>query len=441
MANYQYDVVVIGAGSTGLAAAFSLQAAGKKVVIIEKYLWGGTCPNYGCDPKKILLTAVETVDRQRRLANAGVSGHLSINWTMLQTHRAEYVQRVEPRKLAGLDRAGIEHFHGTAEFIDQNNIELSTGDHIMFDTAVIAVGQRPKTLDFPGGHLALDNQAFLQIERLPTSALFIGAGYVGLEFATIMATAGVKTYVVSRGNRALRSFDQELVDDVISDLTEKQVEFLFNREVVRIAESNQQYQVSLSDGSEIIVDAVFNAAGHVGNADLLRTENTDVKLNDLNDVIVDDHLRAGANIYAVGDVAEAGVPKLIPTGTFQGRYVAAQILGNSNKAIEYPTIAPVAFTSPKIAYAGKSTDDPNAKRYDMSKVITFYRSNDHAIIKTILDKNGVIIGASVKSEMAEELINYFVMAINERQTFKDSLKVIYSYPSLGSDMPEYLEKP
>ena len=440
MNQYQYDTIVIGSGPAGLAAAFTLANNNQKVAIIEKYLWGGTCPNYGCDPKKILLTAVETVERQNHLNGLGIDGQSKINWNDLQTHRKEYVDAVHPRKIKGLDNAKIEHFDGLGKFIDQHSIQINDDQIITAENIIIAVGQRPKTLEFLGAEYLLDSEQFLQMEKLPEDVLFIGAGYVGMEFATIMAVAGVKTYVATHGNQVLRKFDQELVAGVVENLKAKQVEFLMEKSVIKIEKTADKFQVTFNDNTTLTVAAVYNAAGRVGNADTINPETANVAVNDKQNIKVDQYMKAAENIYVVGDVAEAGVEKLVPTGNYQGFYVANQILGNDTNPIEYPTVASVVFTSPKIAKAGISPDsnlsDITVKTFDMKKVITFYRANDKAIVKSAL-KNDVMVGATVASELAEELINPFVEAINHKQTQADALKVLYAYPSLASDIAGY----
>lgn len=440
MSEYQYQTIVIGSGPAGLAAAFSLASHGQKVAIIEKYLWGGTCPNYGCDPKKILLTAVETVERQNHLKNFGVEGQTKINWPALQAYRKDYVDAVDARKIKGLDQAKIEHIKGLGKFVDQHTIQIDDGQLLTAENMIIAVGQRPKTLDFPGSEFLLDSEQFLKMEELPESVLLIGTGYVGMEFATIMATAGVKTYLSSHGKQVLKDFDQELVAKVITNLEAKQVEFMMEKTVVKIEKVADKFKVTFDDQTTIEVQAVYNAAGRVGNADLIDAEKANIKINQKQNVIVDQYMKAADNIYAIGDVAEAGVDKLVPTGNFQGMYVAYHILGKNTEAIKYPTIAAVAFTSPKIAKVGIKTDTDDSKIttkvFDMQKVITFYRANDQAVVKSALDDQ-TMVGATVVSELAEELINSFVEAINHKQTVADALATLYAYPSLASDMAGY----
>ncbi|MDR0899033.1 MAG: FAD-dependent oxidoreductase, partial [Lactobacillaceae bacterium] len=201
MADLHFDVGIIGSGSVGLSAAYKLAAAGKKVMIIEKYLWGGTCPNYGCDPKKILLTAVEALERSKKLSKYGVLGELKIDWVALQANRKGYTDAVEPRKLKSLEKAGVEYIHGIASFTDTHTVEVrrireGLATTISADDWIVAVGQKPKELEFPGHEFTLTPEQFLKIDNLADEVLFIGAGYVGMEFATIATGAGSKSHIV-----------------------------------------------------------------------------------------------------------------------------------------------------------------------------------------------------------------------------------------------------
>ncbi|MFT9470711.1 dihydrolipoyl dehydrogenase family protein [Leuconostoc pseudomesenteroides] len=440
MAQYQYDVGVIGAGPAGLAAAFAAKSLGKSVVIIEQYLWGGTCPNYGCDPKKILLSAVEGIRRQSTMQGRGLQGYSKINWSDLMAYKQGYVDAVEPRKVRGLDEAGITRLYGHSEFINTDTVSMTDNDDTIKATDwVIAVGQRPKKLDFPGSEFTQDSEDFLNLPDLPDDVTFIGAGYVGVEFATITNAAGAHTRVVTHGHTALRDFDQTLVQQWITETQEAGFDWYFDATVVKIEQTDtKKLLVSLDDGTQFQTDRVFVTAGRVGNADKLGLETAGITYNEA-DIPVDDYLRtSNPHVYAIGDVGGSPAPKLVPTGNYEGRYVAQLIAQKITDPIAFPTMPAVVFGSPRIAQTGISVKEAEELGYrvtdvDMSQVITFYRYHDNARIRTVLDQNGRVAGASVIAMEAEELINYFVTAINDKRTLADTQANIYAYPSLGSE--------
>lgn len=434
-----YDVGVIGSGPAGLAAAFAAKAQGLSVVIIEDYLWGGTCPNYGCDPKKILLTAVESIERQHLLTGRGLRGSLTIDWPALMAHKQAYVDAVEPRKTRGLDEAGIDRAFGRGQFVDAHTVELApTGERLTAKDWVIAVGQRPRTLAFDGVELAIDSEAFLNLAAMPTDVTFVGAGFVGMEFATIAQAVGAKIRVVTRGTQALREFDQVLVSQVVDHLRDFGATFYFENEVVAVVREGDGFIVTLADGTTFKTELVVATAGRVGNADRLNLDAIGVAYNE-SGVLVDDYLRTNvANIYAIGDVAESPVPKIVPVGNHEGRYVANLIAGQTTQPIAYQTTPVVAFTAQRVAQTGVKMADAEELGYtvvdfDMSQVMPFYRLQDKARVRAALDGDGVFVGASVVAHEAEEVINYFVTAINERRTLVEAQANLYAYPSLGSE--------
>ena len=431
MTEYEFEVGVIGAGPAGLAAAYAARALGKNVVILEDYLWGGTCPNYGCDPKKILLAAVEGIHRQSALQNLGLRGLSTIDWSALMAHKQRYVDAVEPRKIRGLDAADITRFYGRAVFVNADTVTVGdTGDRVKALDWVIATGQRPKTLTFPGAELTQDSESFLNLTMMPDDVTFIGAGYIGMEFANITQAAGAHTRIVTAGPTALRAFDQTLVRQLITDMQETGISWYFNATVQQIEKMpTERLLVTLTDGTQFETGRVFVTAGRVANADQLQLENAGV-VWDTTEIPVDDHLRtSNPHIYAIGDVGGSPVPKLVPTGNHEGRYVAQ-------------AIPVVVFGTQHIAQVGLSVEAGLANGYrvtdiDMSQVMPFYRYNDTARVRTVLDDAGHIVGASVIAAEAEEVINYFVTAINERRTLAETQANLYAYPSLGSEFATF----
>ncbi|WP_439818925.1 dihydrolipoyl dehydrogenase family protein [Weissella paramesenteroides] len=439
----QYDVAIIGAGPAGLAAAHQLHDAGKQVVVIEKYLWGGTCPNYGCDPKKILLGAVEAKESTEFLSGSGIDGQVNINWPDLMARKNQYTKGISTGTEQSLTASDIDHIAGEATFIDEQTAIINQngqGDVTVSATDwIIAVGQRPAKLSFPGSELTIDSEKFLSLPELPDEVVIIGGGFVAIEFASIAAAAGAKVSLIVRGERLLKSFDETMVDSLMDQLDDRGVQMYFGTEVTEITSTDNGLEATLSFGNTLSAGLIVRAAGRVGNHDTLDLDKAHVQFSEKG-VLVDQHLRtSNAHIYAVGDVANSPVPKITPLASFESKHATNEILGQS-QPITYPAVPVVVYGTPKLAQTGVTTETASQDGYtvhdlDISSWYTSYRTGEPAArVKTVLNHDGQLIGASVLSSHADELINYLTLAINQGLTKETVSKQLYAYPSVASDL-------
>lgn len=436
----EYDIGIIGAGPAGLTAALALQAAGQRVVIIEEYLWGGTCPNYGCDPKKILLAAVQTKEQVSWLQSSGLVGETTIDWPALMAHKMTYTDPVPARKIATLDEAGITHKYGHAKFIDATTVVLGN-EHITATKWIIATGTQPARLAIPGDAYLQDNEDFLNLPILPAEIAFIGTGFIAVEFANIAAAAGAKVHIIARHQRILREFDQELTQDMIDQMTDRGIIFHWDFDTTSVVKNvANKLEITAQNHETVVVDQAFVATGRIGNTATLGLEAAQVAVVKT-EVQVNEYLQTTApNIYAIGDVNNTNVAKLTPTASFEARYVVQHILGNITTPIVYPAVPTMVYGSPQLGQVGLTAPEAQqqglvVQTVDMTPWLAYWRFKEPvAKAKVILDETGVIVGATVLSSHADELINYFMLAINQRYDKKALQQNIYAYPSLGSDL-------
>ena len=438
---YDYDTIVIGGGPGGLAAAYGL-AAKQKVLVIESDLWGGTCPNYGCDPKKMLYRGVEVKNAALRMNGFGISGTAKIDWPSLMAFKRSYTTGIPAGTLTGLTRTGIKTLYGRAQLLGQHMVKVGsqnvTGEHI-----VIATGHTPRFPDIPGANLLKTSRDFLDVDELPTSIAFIGAGYVSVELANIAAAAGADVHIISHSDRLLRAFPKAATEALKQLLLKTGIHFHPNVELTKISPLGTMTHLH-ADGFDLNVDMAVTAMGRIANVADLGLANAGIK-SDLRGIPVDDHLRtAVANIYAIGDVNLKPQPKLTPVAGFEGRYVAQQILG-SQEPIHYPAIPTIVFGPTELAKVGVALEDALAapEQYQVTHNetthwYTYNRIQDpDAQVWTIVDKStGKLAGAVVLASLAEDLINTFAAAIDAGQEPSD-LNRIYAYPSAQSDL-QYL---
>lgn len=438
---YDYDTIVIGGGPGGLAAAYGL-AAKQKVLVIESDLWGGTCPNYGCDPKKMLYRGVEVKNATLRMNGFGISGTARIDWPSLMAFKRSYTTGIPAGTLTGLTRTGIKTLYGRAQLLGQHMVKVGsqnvTGEHI-----VIATGHTPRFPDIPGANLLKTSRDFLDVDELPTSIAFIGAGYVSVELANIAAAAGADVHIIGHSDRLLRAFPKVATEALKQLLLKTGIHFHPNVELTKISPLGTMTHLH-ADGFDLNVDMAVTAMGRIANVADLGLANAGIK-SDLRGIPVDDHLRtAVANIYAIGDVNLKPQPKLTPVAGFEGRYVAQQILG-SQEPIHYPAIPTIVFGPTELAKVGVALEDvlaaPEQYQVTHNETTHWYTYNriqdPDAQVWTIVDKStGKLAGAVVLASLAEDLINTFAAAIDAGQEPSD-LNRIYAYPSAQSDL-QYL---
>ncbi|WP_137597683.1 dihydrolipoyl dehydrogenase family protein [Paucilactobacillus kaifaensis] len=440
-----YDVIVVGAGPGGIAAAYGLLAKGAKVAIVEENLWGGTCPNRGCDPKKILYSSVEAIENSQFLQNRGLTGEPKVDWPALMAHKREYTSKIPTGTKQGLDSAKIDTFYGHAEFLDDN--QLQVGDQVVTATDyIIATGQRPAILPIEGKEYFQTSTDFLDLDELPKSVTFIGAGYVAFELATITNAAGSDVHIIHHNDWPLKEFDQSLVQELVTQMKAKGIKFDFNIDIQSIQKNGNQYIVEDDKDFSLQTDAVFSTAGRIPNIDSLGLENVGVGTLKKG-IQVNHRLRTdNAHIYALGDVvARVGnEPKLTPVASFEGRYLANLLTSESNRPIEYPTIPSVVYATPKIARIGVSPtigkgdpDDYIVKDLDLTNWFSYFRVGEKiAKTRVVLDKQThTIVGAQALSSTADELINYLTTVINKQETLEEVKKEIFAYPTIASDLP------
>lgn len=443
MAN-QYDVIVIGGGPAGTAVAGGLTAQGKRVLIVEADLWGGTCPNRGCDPKKILLSAVEAKEAAEHLQHRGLIAGPQIDWPALMAHKRGYTDGISSGTHASLEKQGIATIHGQATFGADGQLTVD-GTPVSARDYVIATGQRPAILPITGRENLKTSTDFLDLDDMPKRVTFIGGGYVGFELATIAKAADADVHLIHHNDRPLKNFDPAMVQALMTNLEKEDVHFHLNEDVTAVTKQADGYHVQAASGFELVTDLVICSAGRVPNVDQLGLENVGVAY-DRQGVQVNDHLQtANTHIYAVGDVSATPVPKLTPVAGYEARYLVGE-LTQPGAAIQYPAVPTQVFAAPKLAQVGLSAAaaQREPERYhvqtiDMTKWFTYYRFGaQQALAKVIVDQpSGTIVGATVLSDLADEMINYLTLLIDQKLTLADLQHRILAYPTPASDL-QYL---
>jgi len=446
-----FDLIVIGAGMAGVAAANKCAAQGWQVAIVDALPYGGTCALRGCDPKKILRRGAEIIDSARLMRGKGIDdAGLSINWADLMKHKHGFTDPVPQNMEDGLTGNGVATLHGRARFTGPRQLVI---DGAAYDAEcfLVATGARPRRLGFPGHEQLIDSTDFMDLDSLPPRILFVGGGFISFEFAHIAARVGSAAVIVDRGERPLKSFDPDLVDLLVERGREVGIELRRSTTIVDVQPSDGGYQVTLDlAGTQetIETDLVVHGAGRVAELADLSLDAACVEWGE-HGIKVADHLQSTSNpaIWGAGDSADTEGMPLTPVAVSEAKVAASNMLKGTTTAPDYAGIPTVVFTIPELARVGMLESEASAAgidlavRYsDTSGWFSNYRIGETtSAAKILIDRsNDQIVGAHLLGPEYGELINTFALAIKLGLTTRQLKSATAAYPTVGSDVGSML---
>lgn len=442
-----YDLVVIGAGMAGVAAANKAGAAGWRTAIVDELPYGGTCALRGCDPKKILRRGAEIIDAARLLRGKGIDENgLAINWRDLMAHKRGFTDPVPARLEADLEHHGVVTLHGAATFTSPDTLDVD-GTVLQARHVLVATGARPRPLDIPGADLLIDSTAFLQLDELPSRIVFVGGGFVSFEFAHIAARAGATVTIIDRGARPLKGFDPDLVELLVARGAAVGIDLRRKTAVEAVARDQGGYRVTLrSETGEDTLNAglVVHGAGRVPHLDTLDLEAAAV-VSTTRGITVAPHLQSTTNprVYAAGDAADTPGMPLTPVAVFEGKVAASNMLKSVQVTPDYAGVPTAVFTIPELARVGLLEEEARAAglnvnvRYsDTSGWYSNYRIGETtAAVKILIDPTtDTIVGAHMFGPEYGELINVCSLAMKLGLTTRQLKSMTAAYPTVTSDL-------
>ncbi|TCI37612.1 MULTISPECIES: NAD(P)/FAD-dependent oxidoreductase [unclassified Exiguobacterium] len=431
----RYDVIIIGSGSAASQAASVLRDAGKRIAIVENWTFGGTCPQRGCDPKKMLAEGAELIAKVERMKPLGVKGDITLDWHAFKRRVDEYRFAIPTTKMHKWKEDDIDLYEGEPHFIDEDSIVIE-GHEISAHQFLIATGQLPRPLDIPGGEDAITSDDVFDLEDVPERITIVGAGYIAFEFAHILRRFGSAVTLLIR-SRALKQFDRKIVKRLIDETVHIGIDVRFGLEPVKL-DGNI---LTLSDDSTL-EGLVLNATGRIPSIERLRLDAAGIEA-DKDGITVNDYLQTtNANVYAAGDVAKSPNPALTPFAGQEGRIAALNLLRNNTRPLPERPAPTVVFTTPPIAKVGLTVDeakslgiDYECRDNDMSHFLTYERVNDAtAFSRVLLSKDGRVIGAHLIGQHAPELINLFSFIIQNNISHQHVKHLEFAYPTSASDL-------
>ena len=424
LAEYDYDLFVIGAGSGGVRAARFSANAGARVAVAEDSFMGGTCVNVGCIPKKLFVYASHF---HEDFSDAAAYGWTvkpdSFDWRTLVDNKDKEIKRLNGIYERLLEGSGVTIVDGRATVVDPHTVEVAgkqyTAEHIL-----VAAGSWPTDLRYEGGeHVISSNEAFY-LDELPKKVIVEGGGYIAVEFAGIFNGLGVDTTLVYRGPLIMRGFDEDIRQHLMGEMEKKGITMKLNASFEKVEKTDTGLTVHLSDGTSIEADTVMSAIGRRPKVTGLGLEEVGVKLKENSAVIVDDYFQTSVpSIYAVGDIIDRY--QLTPVALAEGMAVSKTLYRDTPSVVDYEYIPTAVFSQPPIGTVGLMEDEAREKYGDILLFKSTFRtlkntltgSDEQTFMKMIVDKaSDKVVGIHMVGPDAGEMIQGFAVALKAGAT-------------------------
>ncbi len=450
MPTRSFDVVILGGGNAGMGVTVATREAGLTVAMIEPDLLGGTCPNRGCMPKKVLVAAAHVLDEiERANAHHITIGKPSLDWAALIDREKAMISGIPISLGALMERRGVEVIRDRGRFASPNAVAVG-GEILEAKHIVIATGSTPRRPPFPGAELMITSDDVLNERRLPASVVFVGGGVIALEFSHVYARAGAAVTILEVLPRLLDNMDVDAVAQLHVATERLGVAIHTGVEIQRVEQAGDRLRVVYQEGgSERTVEAerVVNGAGRVADVVGLDLAAGDVAA-ERGRIALDPRLRSTSNpgVYVCGD-AVATTPQLSPIATYEGRIVGRNIADGPLHVPDYASIPSCVFTVPALASVGltqaAAEDKGIAVRAvvnDMHEWLSGRTYAEHAAWAKVLieERTDRIIGAHIFGHAGEELIHLFALAMKHGITASQIRDLIYGFPTFSADIKSLL---
>ncbi len=446
-ASERFDLIVIGAGSGGLAAAKRAASHGASVAVLEGDRVGGTCVIRGCVPKKLLVYG----SAYRHLLDDAASYGWSLGETradpgfLLAAVRAE-VDRLNGLHIGLLERAGVELVAGWGRFLDPHRLAVTDAAgavrELRGERILIAVGGRPARPAITGAELGWVSDDMFQLQSLPEQVVIVGAGFIACEFAGILNGLGVQVTQLVRGEQLLRGFDRELSDVVREGMENDGISLRFRHSPAAISGSRGALTVTTHAGESLSCGGVLLATGRAPFLAPLDLEAAGVLTEGRRIPVDADQCTNVPHIYAVGDVTDR--INLTPVAVDEGRAFADTVYGDRPRRVDHELVASAVFSQPELASVGLA-EEAAAERFG-AEAIRIHRARfrsmaqslpqrgPRCLLKLVVEKaSGKVLGCHMVGEHAAEIIQMAAIAIGMGATKADFDRTMALHPTVSEE--------
>ena len=441
----EYDYIVIGGGSGGIASANRAAMHGAKVILFEGKEVGGTCVNVGCVPKKVMWYGAQVAETLHRYA--GEYGFdVTINkfdFAKLKANRQAYIDRIHGSYERGFDSNGVERVYEYARFVDPHTVEVA-GERYTAPHILIATGGHSLYPNIPGSEYGITSDGFFELDEVPKRTAVIGAGYIAVEVAGVLNALGSDTHLFVRKDRPLRTFDKDIVDVLVDEMAKSGPTLHTHANATEVVKNaDDSLTISFDNGETITVDCLIWAIGRAANTSGFGLEKTGVKLTEKGTIYSDEFENTSVpGIYALGDVT--GKLDLTPVAVKAGRQLSERLFNNKADAkLDYIDVATVVFSHPVIGSVGLTEEKAiakygaeNIKVYKSSFTPMYTALGDNRQPSTMklvtLGEDEKIIGLHGIGYGVDEMIQGFSVAIKMGATKADFDNTVAIHPT-GSE--------
>ena len=436
-----YDLLVIGAGSGGVAASRRASLHGASVAIVEQGRVGGTCVNRGCIPKKLFAYAAHySEDFHDAVGFGWDEARPAFRWSKLVAAKDREIQRINQVYEGLLDQGQITLLRARARLLDANTVDVD-GERISADHILLATGARPFVPDIAGADLGFTSNEVFDLKSLPNRVLVVGSGYIGIEFASIFRGLGAAVTVVHRSDGILRGFDGDVRAFVTDELRKKDISFRAGGRVLRLGRKGDTVLATIDNGEVLAAEGVLFATGRTPNTQDLGLGEAGVALDARGAVAVDADSRTNVpTIYAIGDLTQRR--NLTPVAIAEGRAVSDLLFGPGGRRLDYTMVPTAVFSAPAVGSVGLTEADARARGHEVDVYKSSFRplrhtlsgSEERALVKLVVDaKSDRVLGAHMVGADAPEIVQSLAVALTAGATKAQFDATLALHPSAAEE--------
>ncbi len=450
MGDYDYDIIIVGAGGGGITSAFEAQRRGAKVALLEKHKIGGECTHSGCVPSKGLIDVAKHYQAAKESTSHGLH-QLDVESDFSFTRAMEHVKSIvdgvysheQPERFNNMGIDTFIHPSG-AKFVDAHTVKIGD-DQITADNFIICTGSAPRLLPTEGDQPVefLNNENFWDIRELPDSIAFLGGGVISAEIGQSLARFGSKVTIIDRNDRILGSVDPDVAGYLIDVFTEQGIEMITSAEAqVCSTDADGKICLTIEEGPaddktsrKITVDQLFIAIGRVPNINGLDLENAGIEYTPRG-ITVDDQMQTSQpHIFALGDVASPA--KFSHVANYQGELVVRNMLNSESRTVDLSALPWAIFTDPEIGHVAMTEAEAREIHGDGVQTFIVDAATDRFItdskvggmMKIVMDADNTILGGTGVGAHAGEWIQTLTLAVTQKLRAEDLADTIFAYPT------------